>query len=381
MRGKLRINDWMIIPVMAAVWLVALLYQAGIGTVYGVYDKAKLLVYALVLYEIVWTKRWRKINRTSFLLILAILMICLYTSYLYGHHILDYIWLYFLIPLIGKMKIQEVPLRMVAILYGILGMVVLFLYNYGTVFSGWNTNSIAMLAFFSSAVMIMAFNETRNLRVLFFLLLYFVVYYQWTEALNSRSGLLFTIIMLAGVLGWIPLRGWLSNKKTIFFLLLFPLLVAILLCLVKNAGFVSKLEVWSYATFNKPIFNGRDELCYKGFMTWIKHPIIGNGNLSANNWHNSAVTMLVGAGIVGIALWVGCTYKVLIRGLQYLEDQYVLGLMIGFMAIWLQQTVELGLVAGQANAIPYAMLGLLVGRVRTIERMKRDEGLCHSSGV
>lgn len=364
---KSAIKKWLIVPVMVVVWMLSLLYGSGMGQKYEVYGKFKWFIIFLILYHVIFTGRFKKVKKRIFFLMMYLLLSSIFTYFAYGNDMFDYLWLYLMIVLISVLPIEDEPVRLVSIFYGILSLAVLYIYNYGETFKGWNRNSIAIVAFFSFTVMIVSFNNTRKLENILFLTIYFVLYYQWSKILNSRSGLLFTIIMVLVVWEVLPFRQWFKKPMIITALLLVPLMIAVCIVAIRNSGGVILLESWSYATFNKPIFNGRDKLWYQGLIQWLNNPIIGNGNLSAANWHNSAITVLVGGGIVGFFIWIFGTRYLLEKATEYLDDQIIFGLITGFLIIWLQQSVELGLVAGQANAIPYAMLGLLIGRVRTLK--------------
>ncbi len=364
------IKKWSIVPIMGLIWLLALLYQSGIGMVYDVYGKTKLLVIVLTLYHVFLSQAFRRISKKTLVLIVSIIVFSFITEVIYGHEITDYIWLYLLIPLIALLPIEEAPMRMVSIMYGVLGMAVLFVRNYMTAFNGWNTNSLAMVAFFSFAVMIASFNNTRNPWQLLWMAAYFVVYYLWSEPLNSRGGVLFSLLMLLCILEVLPIKKWLQNRWFTLIVLLLPLLIAILIVLIRNTPLVEALDVWSKITFQKPLFNGRDEIWAYGFKQWFNHPFFGNGDLSAYNWHNSAVTMLVGCGAIGYMIWISGILNFYKKAAGYFQDKIIWGLAIGFLSIWLQQTIELGLVAGKANAIPYAMLGLILGRINTLNARK-----------
>lgn len=361
------LKQWMVVPIMIMVWLLALVYGSGIGQVYDVYGKAKVVVVALAIYQFFVRRRVRYVKKGIFILVAYLLFANLLTSVLYAHNIVNYLWMYVLMALIGLMPVEDGPMIVVSIVYGALGMLVLFIYNYGAIFSGWNENSIAMVGFFSFCVMIVGFNRVRDFRILACLLVYSVMYFALLDALNSRGSVLFAIVLLLGIVGIIPFQKWFKNKRKIFMILVIPLIVAVFIALFRNAGIVDKLELWSLETFNKPIFNGRDELWYNGFIEWMNHPLFGYGNLSVANWHNSAVTMLVGGGSIGYCVWLIVTRDILARGCPWIKDGIVFGLMVGILGVWLQQTVELGLIANEANAIPYAMMGLLLGRVRTLE--------------
>lgn len=368
MNNILKIKVSLVIPVMIGVWLLSLLYSSGIGQQYDVYGKVKIIVICLFIFNILVTKKFNKISKKMLFFFIYLIVNCTFTKLLYGSDILDYVWLYLLILLIGTLDIQESHVRAVSCIYGFLGLIVLFIYNYGSAFSGWNTNSIAIIGFFSFAVMTVSFNRNNSKWIICVLVIYFCVYCKWSSVLNSRGGILFAFIVLLGALKIIPFQKLLKTPDKILFVLLIPFMIALVISLIRNTSFAYSLDVWSQQTFNKPIFNGRDDLFYNGFLQWLKHPVLGNGNLSSANWHNSAVTMLVGCGFVGFLIWIFGTRDILKKAIPYFDDNIVYGLIVGFVVIWLQQSVELGLVAAQANAIPYAMLGLLIGRINTLKK-------------
>lgn len=375
------IKKWMITPLMLFIWSLALLYGAGIGQVYDIYGRSKVLVIVCVIIHMVLTGVLKRIPFKAFLIVVYLLLISMITYFLNQWNMLDYIWLFGITYLISFLPIEDGPVRMISLMYGALGMAVLYIWNYGSAFRGWNENSLAMIAFFSFSVMIVSFTKTKQLTVIFILVGYIFLYFVWSESLNSRSGTLFAIILFLGIWRIIPFHKLLSKKNMILLLSLLPLIIAVFIVLIRNQEFVKDLDSWSRMTFQKPIFNGRDTLWYEGFLRWLQSPLIGNGNLSAANWHNSAVTMLVGGGAIGYCIWIFVIHNILKKGIDFLDDYIVYGLMLGFICIWLQQTVELGLVAGQANAIPYAMLGLLIGRVRTLEREDENNNINYCTSI
>ncbi len=379
LRQKKYMSGWLVIVIMGLVWLLALLYGSGIGQAYDVYGKAKLLTIVIFLFQMLIGK-YKGFSKQFGIVLLVILISNALTWVFYGKTMFDYLWLYLLIFLISELPVEEWALRVVSWMYGFLGMAVLLLRYFGSVFNGWNENSLAMIAFFSFAVMISSFSKTEKWGVLLILVAYYVAYYILSDPLNSRSGVLFTVIMMLGLFHIIPFKKWFQKRGVLTLLLLGPLLVAIVVTLLKGSDIVRRMEIWSYTTFNKTLFNGRDVIFQRGFQRWLRHPIIGIGDLSANNWHNSAVAVLVGGGIVGFLFWLFGTKWILEKAVPFLKDNFVFGLMLGFIMIWLQQSVELGLVAAKANAIPYAMLGLLMGRVNTLRR-RENEAFDHYSGL
>lgn len=157
------------------------------------------------------------------------------------------------------------------------------------------------------------------------------------------------------------------KHRAFLLLLLAPLLLAVVVVLIRSTPFAYKLNIWSLNNTQKPFFNGRDMIWLLGFREWLRNPLLGNGNF-AGNFHNSAVTLLVGSGAVGYCIYLGAIAKILNYASRFSDDTIVSGLILSYLTIWLHQSLELGLVAPQGNAIPFAILGLLLARTKTLER-------------
>ncbi len=360
------IKKWLIVPAMGYIWIFSLAYGSGIGTSINMYGKTVFLIFGLIFYHTFVSQRLRTVPRYVIFLILGILALTIYTTLEFQTDMIGWLVMFLLIPLLGLLPAEEMQMQIISMMYGILGMAVLFLYNYGSVFSGWNGNSLAMIGLFSFCVMVISFNKTRNLWVILAFSVYTLLYFLWIDALNSRGATLFGLLMVACILKLLPAKTMLKSNVIIFLILLVPLFIAIFTSVLQNTELAASLNEWSMETFQKPIFNGRDSLSSEGLKLWWERPLLGNGNLKIR-WHNSAVSMLVGSGAVGYLTCIIGIGSLLCYSKAYLDDSSVFGLMVGFLTIWLQQSVEIGLIFPQVNAIPYAMLGLLLARVKTIQ--------------
>ncbi len=367
------IKKWLIVPVIFYIWILSLTYISGIGRALDIYNRTKLVVVGLSVYHVFITQKFRMIRIEILFLFLYLVTTSCFTYFSYGKNMTDYLWLYLLIPLIAMLPIHDMQMRIISIICGVLGMIVLFIYNYGSAFDGWNTNNLAMIALISFCIMIISFNDIKDKRIMFMLVVYTFLYFIWSEALNCRSGTIFAIVMILGVTNIIPIKKMFQSKFGIYLLLLLPLIIAILVVLLQNMSFIQELNEWSELTFKKSLFNGRNTIWQLGFETWAEKPFFGNGNLSTLRWHNSAVTALVGGGAVGYIIWIVGVGSIFTVGSKYCDDKIVFGLMLGFIVFWLQQTVDLGLIAAEANALPYAMLGMILGRVWTIKNTQSIE--------
>jgi O-antigen ligase len=187
---------------------------------------------------------------------------------------------------------------------------------------------------------------------------------------NSRSGILFLIIGTAFALNIIPRRIIYGKKGRILFFLIVPLIIAILVSIISGTNLADSLNTWSYKQFEKPIFNGRDELWIEGFKKLSESPFLGIGNPSTANWHNSAVSCLVGYGCIGYLFWIASLQNILKRAICWLDDYIIQGCVVAFIVLYLQQTVELGFIGESPSVLPYVMLGMMLGRIRYLKSLE-----------
>lgn len=291
---------------------------------------------------------------------------CIICYLQFGTTYFDYLRIFLIFIPFAVFSIDNSLLTIVSLFYGVFGLAILSVANFTSLFSGWDGNSISLNAFFSYVVFIVSFCETRKPKILVFLTVYSIIYYLLLVKFNSRSTILFSIFLFLCVLSIIPLRKKL-NKTWLIIILISPLLIASVIVLIKDTTFVDKLNIWSFNNTNKPIFNGRDELWENGLKQWLRHPLFGTGNINYTA-HNSAVTCLVGGGIVGYSIFTFSIYRLLKKGIFWLKDTMVFGLVAAFLTIWLQQSVELGLISSTVNPTPYLILALLYSRIKTLEK-------------
>lgn len=101
------------------------------------------------------------------------------------------------------------------------------------------------------------------------------------------------------------------------------ILLNTILKVLKYYYFAEFLNLWSYKQFQKPIFNGRDDIWLYGFRLLGKNPLFGTGNMNFNNWHNSAIVCLTAYGAIGYILWIGSFNHMLNKAQAWLEDYIV----------------------------------------------------------
>ena len=363
--SKIKLPNFLIV-VCTLLWLVGFTYATGFGQTYQIFEKLKLTVILVAVFCLILHKENHKFKLTSIFLFCVVLFIAVYNYAQDDNSIVDYLCVWLIIPIIKLFTFNKKDHKWIGYIFGIASTGVLLIGNITDVFENWDGNSVSMVQFFSYTIFISIFSEVKKIKNIRNLIIFSVVYFYLLTTFESRSAILFSAIMLLCMLRVIPFRKIL-NKTTILIILFIPLIIALLISAVNDLPFIENLNSWSLREFDKFIFNGRDLIWEDGFRTWLKNPFIGNGNLSHYNYHNSAVTTLVGAGAVGYAILIGVLYTMLKKALKWKYDSVVYGLTTSFLVIWAQQSVELGIVAKQPNVIPYLILGLIYARIRTLE--------------
>ena len=366
-------------PVIVAgiLLLCGFLSVTGIGQAYNVFNRTQnIVIFAFFTYMFIKYKTYHITKKL--LLILSILTLCSVIHYSKGEHtILNYIWVWLLIPAFASMTITTSQYKWICRIHGLLGAAIVYATIFTSMFSGWDGNSVAMMIFFCYTAFIAVYVNVRDMRNVFIIVVFSLFYFYGLNKLNSRSAGIFSFLLMLSMLNIIPLKA-MMNKKFLIFILLVPLIVAVVISLIKDMSFIDRLNEWSYSNTNKPLFNGRDKLWAYGLRILWDRPFIGQGNkhisifaqLGANNWHNSAVTTLVDAGITGYVILLYAVYYICSAALKFIKDDIVYGLLLAFLFIWLQQTVEMGLIAMKPSIVPYIILALLYSRVVSLEKLK-----------
>lgn len=360
-----------LIVVCIMFWLVGFTYLTGFGTQYNIFETAKTVTIGFCFLCFLFNFKKYRLGIETVLAAAITFYIAMTNEVRYGNYIEDYVWVWLIIPIMKSFTVEGTHIKWIGFIFGIASTAVLLIGNVTDVFSGWDGNSVSMVQFFSYTVFMSIFSEIKDKKNIRNLVIFSIAYFMLLNKFESRSAILFSIIMLLCMLSVIPLRKYL-NKYTIILMLLVPLIIAIIIACVNEMGVIDNINKWSLDTFDKPIFNGRDALWERGFETWRENPLIGNGDLSFANYHNSAISALVGGGGIGYLLIISICYRVLRRGLKWKDDKYVYGLSVSFLIIWMQQSVELGIISATPNVIPYMILGLIYARTITLEG-KKDE--------
>lgn len=350
------------------VWLSSLFNGTGLGDTYHT-DRITIAILAVFSVILMLRRRQRTIPRDIFSAFGGTALIFILSALFHGKGLsaVQYLCCFLLIYIFGQVKVRERAMRLAGLAVLALGTAILAIYNYGTLLSGWNENSIAMIGLFSYILFMASFYNMRSGGAKLLILLAGALMLWLIVPTDSRSCMVVLAITMLLALIMRPCPRALRSRGWVIFFLLIPLLAALCAVIFASFGAASNLDAWSRETFGKPIFNGRDQLWLQGFRELLRQPLFGSGNIGANRWHNSAVACLTSFGILGYGFWLRCLYLPLKRGSAYLNDPVVTGCMTAFLLMNAQQSFELGMFSQNPNLLIYLPLGLLLGRVRYLK--------------
>jgi len=364
-------NPFLYAGVMVALWVVNLFNGTGLGGVYQTTERARLISYLIITAMLLLlSKKYGGklyVKRRDFYIYGSLAAFFIIDSYLHGQGWtgLHYMWAFLVTYLVGKLPAHVRGVRLTGIAYAVLGAAILYIFDFRTALSGWNANSIAMIGLHSFLVFLIPFYDAESRKQKIGIALVAVLYMYMIDPTDSRSCIIFTAMAILLALSIIP-RKWIigSDKRYLYFLLA-PLVLAFLVVAASHTGFMSALDLWSRSRTNKPLFNGRDVLWERAFQELLHSPLWGTGEIGSA-WHNSVMTCLAAYGILGFVFWLRAFLDILSRGRVYIEDTVVTGCIISFIVLYVQQSVELGLIAESPNILPYTILGMMLGRIRQL---------------
>lgn len=365
------------IILMVALWVLNLYNGSGLGEKYHTTEYLRISV--IIVFIIVCIFTYLKDKSSSIKLndkkIYGLMFIWFFVCSLIsgnGINAIDYLWLFLLIYIIGKFKVHVFAIHLSCWIIGGAGITVLWIYNYGSLFAGWNPNSIAMLGMHSFLFFMIPFYGKWKLYNKIILIAGIIVYTILILPTDSRSCVWFAILAFLFSLRLLSPNIILGKENRMVFWLLVPLIVAVLVSLISNVSLFQELNTWSQQNFGKPIFNGRDKIWIEGFNTVFNNFIFGTGNLKVY-YHNSAISVMVSVGIIGYIIWILSFYRILRETMKYKEDNLISGMMISFIILYFQQSVELGLFADNAIILPYVLLGMMLGRANSLNELKNKQ--------
>lgn len=365
---------------MVLLWIVNLFNGTGLGMAYKTTELAQLVMIVIALCCVAYRAMQDGdivIPRKYFFVLIPLVAVIVGTSLANNQRLqgLGGFWVYLVVYIMSFTRPDIKALRLTAVAYGILGILVLFVFNYTSILSGWNANSIAMLGLYSFLVFTIPFFGMRGWRSYVLMPLMGTAYVLLIVPTNSRSCIIIIVVALILVLRLIPVKKVIQSSRGIFLVLLVPLVVSISICLLSLFADISNLKQWSLETFEKDLFNGRDELWLTAFRIIKDNVLFGDGNIKSTRWHNSAMTVLTAFGVVGYTLWIRLFHLILKGGRHFTDDTTVNGAITVFLVLYCHQSVELGFISSSPMLIPYIVLGILLGRVNYLKHRERLHAL------
>lgn len=359
--------------ILSLLWIVNLFNGTGLDSVYHVTTYTKYLVIGCLGLKLLVEKKEKNaiyIDENTFFIFGGTAVIFMISSEIHGNGLqaMDYLWVFIIVYLLSSIEMNDKIFLFTGWIYGAAGFVILYIYNYGTLLSGWNENSIAMIGMHSFLVFSIAYFRTGSIKSKILLIIATIAFSKLIQPTDSRSGILFLILGLLFALELLPRTIMYGSEKRILIILLVPLMIAIVVVIISKGKYMDALNLWSYKQFQKPVFNGRDELWHSGLELFSDYFLIGIGNVSTENWHNSAITCLVAYGSLGYILWICALKDIIARALPYIKDYLIQGCIVAFGVLYLQQSVELGFISASPSIIPYVMLGIMLGRVKYLKK-------------
>ncbi|MGM9600101.1 MAG: hypothetical protein ACI3W5_00770 [Faecousia sp.] len=355
--------------IMGLLWIVNLFNGTGLDEVYHVTQLARYAVIFLTVGVFILKGNFiiQRKDFTSFVFMIAVFCVSSFYNG-YGFEAVEYLWVFGLVYLLSHLPFDDKAVFWTGVAYGAGGLFILYVYNYGTTLSGWNDNSIAMIGMHSFLMMLIPLSNRTSSKSKALILILGVVFAALLDSTNSRSGILFTALGVIFALNLLPRILIYGRAGRITLCLVLPLMIAAAVVGISGTAMFESLEAWSFEKFNKPIFNGRDNIWRYGFDVLFDNFWIGAGSMGLYNWHNSAVTCLTAYGAVGYCLWISSFKNILKRARGWLNDYIIQGCVVSFLILYVQQSVELGFISSKPILLPYVMLGMMLGRIRYLRR-------------
>jgi len=352
------------------IWLASVLQGTGYGD--DVVGITRIAIFAIFSLVFVFSAQ-KELSKKNMLIgaIVVVSFVIVPYSLKQGTSGIEYLTTFLLVFILAKIKMKDSFIKITALAYGAMGILLLLAYNITPIFSKWNPNTIAMMAFFSYMVLYLGFMNVEKRLGKYFIIFTIIVYMSLISITSARSSIIFIAISAMNVFKILNLKN-LYKRNIYMILLLFPLIIAIAITNIATTPYFKDLNRWSMENLDKQIFSGRDIIWDYGFSVLGRHFWFGGGVIN-NGMHNSVVTVLHAFGSIGFIGWIFAFNSIIAKANNYLEDTYVREALTAFFLMYLQQAFELGLVASRPNYIPYLVLGIMLGRIKLLQSKEKEE--------
>ena len=349
----------------AVIALLSLLAGSGIGQAYQLYPITSMLVMgAFLLFPVGRTLNSGYVRQRELFLTLGLVMIIAVWPATQGYtrQGLQYGFLLVLPYVIGQFSFSERDIRAIGCGAGAVGFAVVAAALVLTIFNGWNRNDIAMVGFMGCAITCAAPWRTWFQKIVH--KVYLVLMTLMVLALNSRSCVVGCLLLTVFAFGFVKPELFVKKPWLRRLVLLSPAIIAVGTVLFQSSQAFISLNAWSIEYFNKPLFNDRNILWERGLIKLREGYWLGDGYINNGYWHNCAITMLTGFGIVGYTAWLLYFENIMVDCRRWREDKTLILCIASFLTIMFQQSFELGLVSTTGSMMPYLILGMILGRMR-----------------
>lgn len=354
-------------------WVISLINCSGYGESI---NSNKLTIYILIIFAIIIYifkfKKIFKVNKINFILGALFVTTFMLSSVIHGYGIsaIDYCILYLCIFIFSKLYINNFNIKIISLLSGILGLLLLYIFTNTELISGWNPNSISMLSFFSFMLFLSCYGPKAKRSDLICFILISLSYIYLFNMTDTRSCIVLSIIMIIIELLLYNINILFNTNKKLLLWLLTPLFIVGIALVIRNIGLYDVLNDYSLQYFGKSLFNGRDLIWQNGIEILKNNFFIGRGFLQVGYWHNSAIAALTGFGIIGYSLWIWSIYILLKKTIYWMDDFYISHLVYSFLFLFVQQSTEnIIFQTGNIILLPYIILGLIIGRIYYLKGM------------
>lgn len=346
------------------IWIISFVEPSGWAITLHLPEKINLIILIISIYFFL-KYPYRRQNIPSLLFIGIVLTFIGYpvlmnNSWQGASYLVSFLTVY----IVSQCKITENVIKYSSLVIAALGLLILTIYTRGSLLSGWNDNAMSMTGLFSFLYFSIFLILRKQKKSIFWCWnIITLIYLQLLFSTDCRSGMLFSIIAVLGIIYSASARKLLDSRRLILLLFNLPLIIGYIVIWISKTSYFGELNTWSLQEFNKTIFNGREVLWNYAITLLENSSYLGTGKFLIN-YHNSGIAALSVFGILGYIFWIYyfTTNLRLLRA--YFSDNIVFGSAMAFVLVFLQQTVDLGFISSTPNLLPYMILGVGLGRVR-----------------
>ena len=215
-------NGIFIIIFSILLWIVSLVQGSGLGNSINITNKFHILLFIILVPIILITiRKSSKLNiRKNYLYLLIILFLSFIIIPLLSKNTdgIGYLLAFLVCYLFSLVPLKHRNIKLIALFYGILGVFFLYIYNYTSILSGWNENTIAMIGFFSYAIFYIGFMDDKKKYRRIFTLVVVILYLYLLNITNSRSSTLFVGLSILFIFNLIRPQNFYEAGKYIYIL-------------------------------------------------------------------------------------------------------------------------------------------------------------------